>query len=323
MSGFSLSRYASRAALVLVVAVSFAALAARSRPLPRMSGAVEPLLYATGLSQPRAMLALGGGALLVAEAAAVPAHAGSGSPASPAQDTPPGARVVRVDAGGSLTPVPSDGMGLPAAALLWPDTAAHGSSQSGALGGGTAWGLATDGRGGVFLTLAQENRLLRVTPSGAQPVTGFKGTGDRNPLPTGVARAPDGSVYVTLLATDALRPSTGKVVRVEEDGRWQPVFEGLNYPVALAFGAGGQLFVLELSRGFDQATQRFAPHSGRLLAVGPSPGRRRTVVREINFPSSMTISPEGDAYFTENALHSAAGTGHILKVPREGLGVTQ
>jgi hypothetical protein len=69
----------------------------------------------------------------------------------------------------------------------------------------------------------------------------------------------------------------GRLVRVEPDGRWQPVYEGLSFPVALAFAPDGQLYVLEFARAYDGRSERYTPNSGRLLAVGPSPLRRRTV----------------------------------------------
>ena len=71
--------------------------------------------------------------------------------------------------------------------------------------------------------------------------------------------------------------------------------------------------------GYDTRTQQFAPRSGRLLAVGPGPGRRRTVVREINYPTALAFSPAGDVYFTEAGAFSAAGDGRVLRVAAQTL----
>lgn len=218
-------RSSSQLVLVLVVLVSFAVLALRSRPLSRMSSAIEPLMVASGLDQPRALRLQPDGTVEQAELGSLPA----GVPAE-----------LRGDAGSA-------------------------------------------------------------------------------PLPPGAALGPDGALYVTQFATRPNRPASGAVVRVATDGRWQPVFEGLTFPVALAFSPAGQLFVVELSRGYDERSGQFVPNSGRVLAVGPSPARRRTITRDVNFPTALVFSPAGDLYFTENGIFSPAGTGRVLRIAGESL----
>jgi hypothetical protein len=109
------------------------------------------------------------------------------------------------------------------------------------------------------------------------------------------------------------------VVRVDTNGRWQPVYEALTFPIALAFAPGGQLYVLEFASGYDARTGRFTPNSGRLLAVGPSPARRRSVTAAINYPTALRFSPSGDAFLSENGVFSRAGEGRILRVTSQSL----
>ena len=302
-----MNRLWSRAGLFLVVAASLALLVARSRPLARMSGTVEPLLFATGLSEPRGLASQPDGTLLVTQA---------------------GGGLARIDEAGTVTTAGGARASLLATALAWPDA---GPADARLPTGGTAWAAAADARGAVYATLPLSNQLIRLSSGGtggasgsgglttAQPVTGFLGADGRNPLPTGLTVGPDGALYVTLFAAEGTRATGGKVVRVEADGRWQPILEGLTYPTGLAFGAGGQLYVLELARGFDERGQRYTPGSGRLLALGPAPNRRRTVVREISYPTGITIAPLGDVFFTENGLAGFGGAGHVLRVPAAGL----
>jgi hypothetical protein len=272
------------------VAGSFIALALRSRPLARMSGTIEPLLFASGLNH------------LLASVAGPPASVVEISPAGDVRAVGPGER------------------GLQAAALLWPDA---GIAPELGVGAGTAWAAAPDRQGSVYATLPRSNQLVRVRASAGAPaadvVTGFIGAGGRNPLPTGVAVAPDGGVYVTLFATEQNRASTGQVVKVEPDGRWQAVYDGLTFPVGLAVGAAGQMVVIELARAFDERSGRFIPNSGRLLVLGPGQNRRRTVVREINYPSALTVSAEGEIFFTEDGIFSAPGAGKVLRLPPQGI----
>jgi hypothetical protein len=353
-----------RLAAALAVAVSFAALVARSRPIAGLDG-VEPLLAAAGLHQPRGLAFTVDGVLYVAEAgvagpggAAVPgrisrldesrqptvlvepappassaqplfAQSGPGALARPATggggaayvfsgpiaDAPLGRveRLTEADGQWRLEPILRLGAGL-----------AEVPGAGGSPGPAAAWGAAVDRAGMIYATLPLANQLLRIDPVGpggatVATVTGFIGAGQRNPMPVGVAIAPDGALYVALFGTEPFRPGGGRIVRVEPDGRWQPVFEALTLPIAVAFAPDGWLFALEFASGYDARTQQFAPRSGRLLAVGPGPGRRRTVVREINYPTALAFSPAGDVYFTEAGAFSAAGDGRVLRVAAQTL----
>jgi hypothetical protein len=153
----------------------------------------------------------------------------------------------------------------------------------------------------------------------AAPITSFVEAGQGNPFPTGVALAPDGAVYVTLFGTEPFRPRGGRVVRVERDGRWQVVFDGLTFPIAAAFDSGGRLYVLEFASSYDSATGRFRPNSGRLITVGPTATRRRTVVPDVSYPTAIAFSDSGDVYFTENGLSSRGGDGRVLRVVEPAL----
>ncbi|HEX2035088.1 MAG TPA: ScyD/ScyE family protein [Chloroflexota bacterium] len=202
-------------------------------------------------------------------------------------------------------------------------TAIGATGERPASGPATAWGAQAAADGSVYVAMPLANLLLRLPPGAegmpaaeaARAVTGFIGAGGSNPLPVGVALAPDGSVLVAHFGAAPFRPGGGRIVQVEADGRWQPRVEGLSFPVALAFGRDGQLYVLEFASGYDQASGRFTPRSGRLISVGPQPGRRRIIVRDVHYPTSLVISAGGDAYFTENGVFSAPGQGRILMVP--------
>jgi hypothetical protein len=151
------------------------------------------------------------------------------------------------------------------------------------------------------------------------PVTGFIGAGGSNPLPTGVAPAPGGSLFVAHFGPQPYRRGSGRVVQVGADGLWQPRFESLTFPVALAVAPDGQLYVLELAAGYDAGTGQFAPRSGRVLALGPEPSRRRTVMAAVDYPTAMAITANGDLYVAESGVFRRPGEGRVLFIPGQSL----
>jgi sugar lactone lactonase YvrE len=366
-----LSAISFRAAVILIVVVSFAILFARGRPIGG-GGAVEPLLFASALHQPRGLAAGADGLIYVAEAGVAGAARGRISRLDPAarpaaSPVPLVEGLPAAEAGlplfaqpgpSAAVPNPVTVPSAPAPAIVFlgpasgspagsvqrligeagewrldppvslaealaPDGAA--STAPGEWPPSAPWGAAVGRDGAVYLALPAANRLIRLTlsaPDAAPPVqasvvTGFVGEGQRNPHPTGAAVAPDGTLYVALFGTEPFTAGTGRIVKVDADGRWQPLYDALNFPIALAVAPDGQLFVLEFASRYDQRTGRFAPGSGRLLAVGPSPARRRVVVRDLSYPTALVFSPAGDAYFTEHGALSGAGEGRVLRVPAQ------
>lgn len=351
-----LNRFSFRATVILLVVVSFVVLIVRGRPLGR-DGDVVPLLFASGLHQPRGLVFSSQGELFVAEAgysrpgtatvsgrisrigpAGVPEvlvdGLGAASPLQPmfAQGGP-----VAIT---SLIPPPFDrftvftGPGAPmplgAVAILgrvdgrW--QVDHTTAVPAALAGNTPGFAAVSGAalgrdGALYAVLPLANQMVRVAenPPGSavfvtQAITSFVGPGQRNPYPVGVAAAPDGSLYVAHFGTEPFRAGGGRIVRVELDGRWSPVYEGLTFPMAIAVGPAGQLYVLEYASGYDATSGRFRPRTGRLLLVDPARSRQRTIAGSINFPTALAFSPEGDIYLTETEINDPAGDGRVLRV---------
>jgi hypothetical protein len=190
---------------------------------------------------------------------------------------------------------------------------------------GAVWGAQSQSTGPLPAVFPLANLLARVDPEAgrAMPVTPFIGAGGSNPLPSGVARAPDGTLVVAHFGTAPFGPAgqagTGRLVQVAPDGRWQPLYENLRFPVGVAFSPTGLLFVAELASGYDVGGQRFLPSSGRVLALGPEPNRRRTVVRDVDYPTALAFSPNGDLYVTEGGVFRGPGEGRILFVPGQSL----
>jgi hypothetical protein len=288
--------------IALVALVSFGLLLLRSRPLERFNAASEALLYASGLSAPRALYSLDDGTILAVEG------------------TGPAARVVEIGVDGAKRPVSSA-----PPALTLPDVAA-GESTLPFPRLGTAWSVARAPDGAALAALPLSNRVVRLEADGTQRILAesFTGTAGRNPLPVAVAVSPAGDLHVALFSTDAGRIASGQVVRLAAGGRREVAFDGLTLPIGLGFGPGGQLFVLELARGIDPRSGQAVPKTGRLLALGPAAHQRRTIARDLDLPGGLVFTPAGDAYLTERAFPPAleAGSALLLRLPSGELAPT-
>ena len=284
--GGVIGRIPQRSVVAVIALASLALLVARSRPLARFVGGIEPLLYASDLTEPRALLSLPDGTIVLAE------------------ETDGGRRVVEVGVDGQSSPV------------------AASDAPIEALGLGGAWAVAASGDGTYLATVPAEGKLVRVAPGGAaqtREIATFIGPDGVNPMPTGVAVAPDGTVYVALFATTPDRAGSGKVARVGPDGRWAVAFDTLSFPTGLGFDGQGQLYVVELAQRFDARAGAPTAGTGRVMAIGPQRYQRRTLLRDLALPAGLVFTPAGDLYLSENAYHAAARGARILRVPAQGL----
>jgi hypothetical protein len=78
------------------------------------------------------------------------------------------------------------------------------------------------------------------------------------------------------------------------------------------------MVVLEFSDG-EQPDQPYAPHSGRLLRLGPD-NTRTVVLDQLHYPTAMAFSPAGDLYIAVGGAFSEAGEGAILQLRCRQLG---
>ena len=95
-------------------------------------------------------------------------------------------------------------------------------------------GLAVGKDGTVYVVDATANRIVKVSPTGEQTV--LVSTGLDQPI--SAALRTDGSILVA-------DSHHHRVVRVLEDGRLEPVLEGLTLPVGVTSAANGAVYVVD------------------------------------------------------------------------------
>jgi hypothetical protein len=152
------------------------------------------------------------------------------------------------------------------------------------------------------------NDLLQVTPAGAIRVLAQWSNDD---VPTGLARGPDGDLYVALFSPYPYRVGSGHVDRVRPDGTIQTAAAGLTTPIGVAFDRDGAMYVLQFAGGYrDRAPIGFIPNSGSILRV--TERGAETVVDGLPFPTAILAGRAGGIVLVSlRGALSAPGSGSI------------
>src|SRR6476620_7938790 len=124
---------------------------------------------------------------------------------------------------------------LTAAPSLQAQTASFAGVQTTVLGSGLRFpiGVATDGSGNVFIGDFNNNRVLKVSPTGTQTTV----ASDLK-LPYGVAVDASGNVLIA----DAYN---NRVVKVFRSGAQTTAVSGLNQPSGVAVDVAGNMFIAD------------------------------------------------------------------------------
>jgi hypothetical protein len=185
---------------------------------------------------------------------------------------------------------------------------------------GEPWSLVADERSGLlWVTEANHEQLLTITPDGA-----ITRVADLSPLgnvvPTGLALAPNGGVYVGFLTAVPHPDGTSKVIQIAPDGTMTDVWTGLTAVTQLAVGPEGQLYASEMSTGNLDVEPFLRPHSGRIVRQ-TGPDSHEVVVDRLDYPIHLAIGPDGGLYVATPAIGANAGEGQILRFETSAMSV--
>ena len=104
---------------------------------------------------------------------------------------------------------------------------------------------------------------------------------------------------------DFVESFRAEIYRLSRDGQAAQVATGLRAVLGLAFDQQHRLYALQ--------SPIFMPGTGSLVRQDGS-GQWETVVSGLNFPSAVTLGPDGALYISECGYHCAPGQGRILRV---------
>ena len=172
--------------------------------------------------------------------------------------------------------------------------------------------------GGVFLADAGANVLYHVAANGAiETVSRFPsqtnpffpqvGPPMIEPVPTSVARGPDGALYVGQLTGFPFVAGLANIYRVVPGQAPVVHCGGFKAIMDLTFGPDGSLYVVENAGGMFF----FPPNSGQLSRVAPD-CTRSTLLVGLDRPTSVAMGADGAIYVTNHGV--TPGIGEVLRI---------
>ena len=162
------------------------------------------------------------------------------------------------------------------------------------------------GLGGQVSTIAVfPNRFINAPP--LPPGVDFP----MQPVPTAVAKGPDGAYYVSQLTGFPFPVGGASIFRVVPGHEPQVYASGLTNVTDLAFGRDGSLYVVQISKiGLANEPETEPDSSGNVIRI-PRKGNRR-VIADLPTPYGIALGRRGEIYVT---IHSAsAGAGEVVRL---------
>jgi hypothetical protein len=195
---------------------------------------------------------------------------------------------------------------IPAADLIAYEEAVN---PDGRIADSNPYGIETDATGSVVADAAA-NTVLHVSNSGVVTVLAVPpGVGASEPVPTAVAKGPDGFFYFGELIGAPYPQGAARVWKVKRGQAATLVAGGFTNIADLAFDRQGRLLVLEMAeRGLLSGDP-----TGRLVRLDAG-GTRTVLAREgLALPGGMAVAPNGDIYISNNVA-AADGEGQLLRL---------
>jgi hypothetical protein len=165
----------------------------------------------------------------------------------------------------------------------------------------------------LWISDAVGGRIITVTPDGV--ITLVADISDGHPVPTGLAMAPDGGVYVGNLTAIPFTDGSAKVIHISPDGVVTDFWTGLTAINDIAIGPDGMLYAVEMATGNGTEAPFVNAGTGRVVRMA-GPGLSAPIVTGIDFPAYIGFGADGALYLTTPGFSSDNGVGHgsLLRV---------
>ena len=164
----------------------------------------------------------------------------------------------------------------------------------------------------LWLVEANSGQLLRITTDGTiTRLADF--SGGTHKVPTGLALAPDGSLYVGFLTSAPYTDGDSKIVQVTPDGMVTDVWTGLTAVTGVAVGSDGSLYALEMGTG-NTDTPPFAQAETGKVVRQTGPAEAVDIATGLDRPVAMAFGPNGGLYVATPAFGPTSAMGAIVRL---------
>ena len=173
--------------------------------------------------------------------------------------------------------------------------------------------VATPDGSALWIVEANGGQVLTVTPDGV--ITRVADLSQGHPVPTGIALAPEGGVYVGYLTAVPFVDGTSRVDHVAPDGTVSTVWTGLTMVTGIAVAPDGTLYAAEMATGDPASMEEppFQPFTGRVVRQTGADSLEE-VATGMLFPVHLDLGPDGGLYVALPAVGANNGEGVILRL---------
>ena len=171
------------------------------------------------------------------------------------------------------------------------------------------------GDGVLWISESNHEQILTVTPDGtiSRFIDLSPGAEFGTTVPTGIAPAPDGGIYVGFLTELPFPDGAARVVEIAADGTVSDAWTGLTAVTDIAVSPDGTLYAVELSTGNTDTEPFYQENSGRVVRQ-TGPDTLEEIATGLNFPVHIGFDQNGDLHVAGPAVNANGGEGTIIRM---------
>jgi hypothetical protein len=167
----------------------------------------------------------------------------------------------------------------------------------------------------LYLSEAVGGLVIKVTPAGE--ISTVADLSQEHPVPTGLAIAEDGSIYVGYENAIPYPNGGSKVSKIAPDGTVSDAWTGLTRVADVAMGPDGVLYAAELSTNNTDTEPYVHPGTGRIVKQS-GPDSLEVVADGLDFPVYLDFGPDGALYVDGPANGANNGEGWLGRIEMGG-----